>query len=110
MLARAFLRHHQTRRTVGEQPRAGRQAPARIDDHARRMRSAHPPHRQLRIVGQHRADADHHRIDEGAQPVQMCEPVGTVDVVRVAARRSNAAVERLPDLADDDEIVDRAVP
>jgi len=110
VLARALRRHHQPGGAVGEQVRRCRQAPARIDDHARRMRSAHPPHRQLRIVGEHRADADHHRIDEGAQPMQVRESIGAVDVVRVAAHRGHAPVERLADLADDDEIVDCALP
>ena len=69
---RARAGHHQAAHAiVGEQLGAGRQPPAGIDHDPRRLRSGYPPHRELRIVGQRRADPDHHRVDQRAQPVQM---------------------------------------
>ena len=44
--------------------------------HPRRLRAGDAAHRELRIVGQRGADADHHRIDQGAQPMQMGKPAG----------------------------------
>ena len=84
----------------------GRQPSAGIDHHPRRVRAGDAPHRELRIVGERRADPDHHRIDQGAQPVQMGEPRRPVDVVRMAGFGRDPAVERLADLADHDQIVD----
>ena len=37
------------------------------------LRALDAPHGQLRIVCDRRAYADHHRIDQRAQPVQMGE-------------------------------------
>ena len=95
---------------VGEHPGVGRQAPARIEHDARRARPAHAPDGELRVVGDRRADADQHRIDQRAQPVQMGEPGRAVDVFGMAGHRGDAAVDRLADLADHDEVVDRAAP
>src|SRR5262249_20451673 len=72
------------------------------------MRAFDAADRKLRVIGERRADADHDRIHEGAQPVQVDEPFVAVDVVRVAACRGDAAVQRLSDLAHHHEIVDRA--
>ena len=44
------------------------------------------------------------------KPVQMRETGRTVDIVRMTGRGRDPAIERLPDLADDNEIVDRPVP
>ena len=41
-------------------------------------------------------------FDDGSQAVQMIESSGPVDVVRVAGKRSDASIDRLTDLADDD--------
>ena len=54
---------------------AGKRA-ARIDHHARRIGAGDVAHRQLRIVGAHRAGADHDGVDQRAQPVQMGQPFG----------------------------------
>ncbi len=81
-----------------------------IDDDARRLRTGHAPHRQLRIVGDDRADADHHGVDERPQAMQMGKPGGPVDVARVTGDGGGAPVERLSDLADHHEIVDRSAP
>ena len=86
----------------------GRQPAARIDHDPRRLRTGHPPDRELRIVGERRPDPDHHGIDQRAQPVQMGKPGRPVDVVRMAGRRGDPAVQRLADLADHHQTVGRA--
>ena len=72
--------------------------PLRVDDDPRRMRAADPPHGELRIVGERRADADHHRIHQRPQPVQVGETRRPVDVVRMAGFGRDPAVQRLADL------------
>jgi len=64
--------------------------------------------RELRVVGERGADADHDHVDERPQPVQMGETGRPVDVVRVAGLGRDPAVERLTELTDHHEIVDRA--
>ena len=95
---------------IGEELCAGRQPPAGIDDDPRRLRAGHAPHRELRIVGQRRADPDHHRIDQRPQPMQMRKPGRSVDVVGMSGFGGNPAVQRLADLRDRDEFIDPAVP
>ena len=74
----------------------GRRKPAvRIDHHARRVRTGDAADGQLRIVGQRGADADDDGIDQRAQAMQMGEPFGAVDVVRVSAGGGDAGVDRL---------------
>jgi hypothetical protein len=81
---------------------------ARVDDDPCRLRPCHPPHGELGVVGKRRAHPDHHGIDEGTQPVQVGEAGRAVDVVRMAGRGRDTAVERLANLADHDQIVDAA--
>ena len=95
---------------VGQQFGAGRQPPAGIDDDPRRLRAGDAPHRELGIVGQRRADADHHRIDQRPQPVQMGESGRPVDVVGMAGFGRDPAVQRLADLGDHHQVVDPAMP
>ena len=90
----------------GEQPGAGRQPAARVDDHPRRLRAGHPADRELRVVGERRADPDHHRIDQRAQPVQVGKAGRAVDVVGMAGGGGDPAVQRLADLADHHQVVD----
>ena len=63
---------------------------------------------ELRIVGERGADPDHHDVDQGTQPVQMGEPGRAIDVVGMAGLGRDPAVERLAELPDHDEVVDRA--
>ena len=65
--------HQPADAVVRQHPRGRRQAAARIDDDPRRAWARDAAHRQLRIVGERRADADHHRVDQRAQPVQVGE-------------------------------------
>ena len=90
---------------IAKRAGAGRQPAVGIDDDADRMRPADPPHREQGIVGNRRSDADDDGIDDGAQPVEMVEPVAAVDVVRMPGHGRGAAVERLADLPDHHEIV-----
>ncbi len=102
---------HKPPDAVGRQrPCARRQSSIGIEDHPRRARARHPPNRQLRIVGDRRAHPDHHRVDQGAQAMQMGKPGLAVDVVRVSGRGGDAGIDRLSALPDDDEVVDRALP
>ncbi len=71
------------------------------------MRPGNAPHRELRVVGNRRADADDDGIHKRAQPMKMIKPIGAVDVMGMPGRGRCTSVERLPDLADDEEIVDR---
>jgi hypothetical protein len=70
------------------------------------MRPADPPHGEQRIVGDRRSDADDDGIDNGAQPMEMVEPVAAVDVVGMPGHGRGAAVERLADLPDHHKVVD----
>ena len=95
---------------VGEQPGVGRQPPARIDHDPRRMRAGDAPDGEPGIVGEHGPDADHDGVDQGAQPMQVRETLGPVDVMGMAAFGGDPAVERLADLADHHQVVDRSGP
>ena len=53
-----------------------------------------------------RDSADHDRVDQRAQPVQMGETFGAVDVVGVAAGGGDAGVDRLTALRYHDHVVD----
>ena len=72
--------------------------PRGIDDDPRRLRAGDAPHRELGIVGQRRSDPDHHRIDQGPQPVQVGKPRRPIDVVGMSGFGRNPAVQRLADL------------
>ena len=83
-LATRSLRYddNSARPVIGEQPRRRRQFAARIDDDARGIGADDVAHRQSRVIGEGAADADDDRVDEGAQPVQMRETGGPIDVAR----------------------------
>ena len=80
----------------------------RVDHRASRVRPRDPAHCELRVIGQCGADPDHHHIDQRPQPVQMGEPGRPVDVFRMAGDSGDAAVDRLAELPDDDQIIDQA--
>jgi len=104
-------RHHDAAGAVGRKELGvGCHAAARIDHDARRAGARDVTHRQLRIVRNRGTDPDHDRIDQGTQPVQVGKPGRAVDVVRMTGLGRNAAVERLSELADHHQIIDRARP
>ena len=92
---------------LGQHLGVRRQASARVEHDARRARSRAAPHGQQRVVRDRRADADQHRIDQRAQPVQVRKTRGAVDVFGMPGHGRDPAVDRLPDLSDHHEIVDR---
>ena len=108
---RACAGHHQAAHAiVGQKLGAGRQPPAGVDDDPRRLRAGDAPHRELRIVGQRGSDPDHHRVHQGAQPMQMGEPRRPIDVVGMSGFGRNPAVQRLADLRDHHQFIDPPVP
>ena len=62
---------------------------------------------ELRIVGKRGADADHDGVDQRTQAMQMGKPIGAVDVMGMSAGGGDAAVERLAELADHHQVIDR---
>ncbi len=78
---------------IAQQLRIGRQAALGVDDDTGGIGPRHVAHGQLRIVGERRADADHDRVDQGAQAMQMNDRRFAVDVMGMAGRGRNAAVE-----------------
>ena len=107
---RALRNDQQAARAIGSKHFGFAAQPAfGIDDHARRMRSGHAPHRELRIVGDGGADAYNYTVDERPQPMQMGKTGRAVDVFRVPGFGRNAAIEGLADLADHHEIVHAAL-
>ncbi len=69
---------------VGKHSRIGAEPTLRIDHDARRLRPRDPPHRQLGIVGDGRADADDDDVHQRPQPMQMHQSRRPVDVFRMA--------------------------
>jgi hypothetical protein len=64
----------------------------------------------LRVVGDGGTDTDDNAVHQRPQPVQMGEARGSVDVFGMTGLRGNAAVERLPDLPNNHNIVHRTPP
>ena len=96
------LRHHmqRRRRAVVEHARLGHRPPPWIEHHAQRVGAGHVAHGQLRIVRVHRTHAHHHRIDHGAQAMQVRARLDGVDVMRRTALGGDAAVQTLPELGN----------
>lgn len=74
-------------------------APTWVQHHPSRMRAVNVAHGQLRIIGTGGTCADDHRVDKCPQPMQMNQAFVTVDVVRVAALRRDAAIKTLTQLS-----------
>ena len=71
----------QAARTIGSKYLGFAAQPAfGIDDHARRMRSRHTPHGELRIVGDGGADAYNDTVYQSPQPMQVGKARRAVDV------------------------------
>ncbi len=94
---------------VGQNLGAGRQPPFWIEHDACRTWAGDAPDRELRIVGDCRADADQYRIDERTELVEMIQARRTVDVFGMSGDCRDTAIDRLSNLTDNNEIIDRAV-
>jgi hypothetical protein len=60
----------------------------------------------LWIVGQSSSNPDHHRVYQGAKPMQMGKPGRPIDVMGMSGFRRNPAIQRLADLADRNQFID----
>ena len=72
-----------------------------VQHHPRRVSAANVSHGQLRIIGAGGARAHDHRVDQGAQAVQVNQTFMAVDVMGVAAFRRDATIKALAQLRDD---------
>ncbi|TVP49074.1 MAG: UPF0104 family protein [Halomonas sp.] len=88
------------RRRCIHQRQIARNATTGVQHHASRVRTINMADSQLGVVGAGSTGADDHCINQGAQPMQMNQAFMTVDVVRVAAFRRDAAIHALPQLRD----------
>ncbi|GED23759.1 hypothetical protein HHA01_27360 [Halomonas halmophila] len=89
------------RLAIGKQAMVAGEPPSGVDDHAQRVGALDMAYRQCRIIGGDGAGTDDHGIDQGAQTMQMDPRFEDIDVVRVSAGRGDAAIQALPQLADD---------
>lgn len=81
---------------------------ARIDDDARGIGADDVTNRESRVIRDRAADPDDDGIYEGAQPVQVRETGGSIDIAGTAGRGGDAPVERLANLTNDDEPIRRS--
>ena len=64
----------------------------------------------VRVIRERGADPDHNDIDQRAQAVQVGEAGRAIDVVRRACGGRDPGVDRLTELADNDESVGGSLP
>ena len=98
---RPYVRPHdmQRRGAIGvQQCQVAGNAAAWIQHHPRRVSAANMAHGQLRVIGAGGTRADHYRVDQSTQAVQVNQAFIAVDVVGVAAFRGNAAIHTLSQL------------
>jgi hypothetical protein len=69
----------------------------------------HPTHGQQWIVRKSRTDTNDDAVHQRPQSVQMSQARRPVYVFGMACFRGNTAIERLPDLTDNHEIIHRAL-
>jgi hypothetical protein len=101
--------YHQPSSTITvEQACRRRQASARIEHNASRMRTVDAADRKLRIISKSGSYSDDDGVNDCAEAVQMRETRRSIDVVGIAAYGCDAPIERLSDLTDDNEFVDAA--
>jgi hypothetical protein len=91
---------------AAEQARVGRQPAARVEDNSDWIGALHVANGQLWVIGARGFDADEHGIDQRPQAVEVQNTRRPVDVMRPAGRRCHTTVERLPDLANNNEVID----
>ena len=87
--ARPLGRQDRRRRVLVEDARVVRHAQRAVEHDARRRGARHHPHRQLRIVGEHGADADQHGVAGRPQRVRhralrlAADPAGVAGAVAI---------------------------
>ena len=74
---------------------------ARVEHHAQRVVALDMAHRQLRVIGLHRAGTHHHGIHQRPGAVQMDQTGLTGDIVRGPGHRSDAPIQTLAELSDE---------
>jgi hypothetical protein len=85
----------------------GRHPAVGIHDDPCGVRARNASHRQLRVVGDGRADPDDDGVDQRAQAMQVGETGLAIDVVRVSGGGRHPRIDRLAALPDENEVVDR---
>lgn len=93
--------HERRRRPVAKHALTAVETPLRIDHHPYGIRSRAAPHRQLRIVVQHRVDAHDDRIEERTHAMHVEQVLGTAQPLRDACVRGDAPVQALREMRDD---------
>lgn len=73
----------------------------RVEDDPHRVGARAGAHRQPGVVRDDGARPDHHRVGEGAQPVQMAAVLLAGDVVGVTGAGRDETVQALPELGAD---------
>jgi ferredoxin len=100
-------RYHQPSSAITvEQPRRRRQTSARIEYYTSRMRTIDAANCELRIIDKSSSYSDNDSVNDGAKAMQMRKSGRSIDVMGIAADRSDPTIERLSDLTDDKEFVD----
>jgi hypothetical protein len=90
---------------AAEQARMGRQPAARVKDNSDWIGALDVTNGQLRVIGARGFDTDENGVDQCPQAVEMHNARRPVDVMRPASRRCHTTVERLPDLTDNNEVI-----
>jgi hypothetical protein len=62
-------------------------------------------HRKLWVIRAERADANDNSIDYCPQTMQVHQAGASINVMRAASGGRDATVDRLPDLTNDDEVI-----
>ncbi|GAA2498805.1 hypothetical protein GCM10010393_33830 [Streptomyces gobitricini] len=88
------------RRAVGEHPVPRRHTTVRVEHDAHRVGPGTGAYGQPRIVRDGGAGADHHRVGEGAHPVQVRAVLLPGDVVGVTRAAGDEPVETLAELGE----------
>lgn len=88
------------RRAVHEHVPAGRNSATRVEHHSNRTLASAGSYGQPRVIGQDSVRADHHRVGERTQPMEMFPVLRTSDVHGVPGTRRDAAIQALPQLGE----------
>ena len=87
--------------TVAEQPRGRGQPALRIEHHACRARSNDVARGQPGRVRQCRPDADEHGVAQRADPMEVHQALGSIDVAGIATASRDVAIQALAEHGDD---------